>query len=183
MKHARNIAAILALVGTVVLLWRLHVVRGELAEAETALLAEGMEHTRTSGTLETCTLDLEDTREFLKEREEMCKDCAALYTRNNEMLFRCEEKICADGWVPYEQYSSCTNALWDVDPAAVERLEAEELEATRKLNDRAAIADAAGIIFVPLSQYDRCVGLLQTCDDRSVAGSLVDELTKRESGR
>ena len=183
MKHARNIAAIVALVGTVVLLWRLHVVRGELAEAETALaeaetalLDEGMDHTRTSGTLETCTLDLADAHE-------MCKDGAAAYTRCTEVMFRCEEKICADGWVPYEQYSSCTNALWDVDPAAVERLEAEELEATRKLNDRAAIADAAGIIFVPLSQYDRCVGLLQTCDDRSVAGSLVDELTKRESGR
>ncbi len=185
MSHARNIAAILGLVGTVVLVWRLYVVRGELAQAQDALATEKVEHVVTADKLTEGASELLDSEERLKELGDICEEGAAASMRRQEMLFRCEEKICGNRWVPYDRHSLCLNALWDVDPAAGERLEMEELDAARKQNEKDAQRAAEGISFVTVDLYDRCVGLLHTCDEHGVVGSrsLVDELLKLEEQR
>lgn len=182
MSTVRNIAALLALVGTVVLLGRLHIVRGELEWARADLAVEKAEHGKTAAMISDCAQDLLEVHKHLEEKQKICNEEGAAYLRRAEMLFRCEEKICGNSWVPYEQYSLCLNRLWDLDPAGVEHLEMVELETARKQNDRDARSAASGISYVPVSQYDRCVGLLQTCDDHDVVGSrsLVDELNRLE---
>lgn len=158
--NLRNVAAIVALFGTGVLAWRLHVTRGELSQAREDLFIEKAQHGTTAVMITECGEDLAELYDRLEEREAICKKGATAYREAANLMYRCEQKQCRNNWVPEERHYQCMSALWDVDEKTANRLEMEDLEAARDQNEKAARATDKGISFVTVALYDKCVEML-----------------------
>ena len=144
--------------------WRLHVVRGELAEAQAALVTEMAALTTEKGEHRESLEMLTECAGSLLEREAICQKGAAAYREAANIMYRCEEKQCQNNWVPEERHHQCMRALWDADYNAADNLEMADLDAARAANEKALQRADEGISFVTVALYDKCVGFLQTCD-------------------